>query len=252
MPPPSKPLPRHRAIADALRVAIRKGKYPVGSQLPTEEALTLQFGASRPTVRNALGALAQEGLIVRRTRVGSTVVASKPADVLAQQVNSIEELLAYPAGTYRKLIGASFVKTDAATSSTLRCAAGTDWFLISMFRFAGDSPVPICWTDMYIQPQYAGVTRHAQHLTLPVCNQIEEMFGVQLDGASLEVFASGVPQHMAAELQTKAGSPALVIVRRYRDSEGSVFEISVSVHPEKRYRMNFELQRERRAPRLPA
>src|SRR5690606_712921 len=102
-------IPRHREIAAALRTEIRNGTFSVGTRLPTEAELSIRFAASRPTVRTALAALAQEGLIVRRPRTGSTVIAARPPSVLAQQVASIEELLDYPATTHRRAVTSGYV-----------------------------------------------------------------------------------------------------------------------------------------------
>ena len=73
--PPQKKAPRHVQIADRLRGDIQSGHYALGAQLPIEAELATLFDTSRPTLRQALAALAAEGLIVRRPRTGSVVVA---------------------------------------------------------------------------------------------------------------------------------------------------------------------------------
>ena len=59
----SPPLPRHAAIAQELRDAIRDGEYLPGSPLPSEARLSERFKVSRGTVRHALASLRAEGLI---------------------------------------------------------------------------------------------------------------------------------------------------------------------------------------------
>jgi GntR family transcriptional regulator len=56
-------LPRHAAIAHALREQIRSGELTPGEPLPSESRLTSRFEVSRGTVRQALAALRAEGLI---------------------------------------------------------------------------------------------------------------------------------------------------------------------------------------------
>mgnify|MGYP000402569783 CR=1 FL=1 len=48
--------------AEQMRQLIRRGEYPVGQRLPAERDLAVQFGVSRPSVREALIALEVEGL----------------------------------------------------------------------------------------------------------------------------------------------------------------------------------------------
>lgn len=54
----------HIRVAETLRARIVQGELSVGGAMPSEAALVDEFGASRGTVRQALAALRQEGLIV--------------------------------------------------------------------------------------------------------------------------------------------------------------------------------------------
>lgn len=75
--PPRTPI--WKAIAASLRNDIAEGVYARGHKLPTETALAARFGVNRHTVRHAISALADEGLIY--TRRGSGVfVQTTPTD----------------------------------------------------------------------------------------------------------------------------------------------------------------------------
>ena len=50
-------------VESQLREAILNGHFAQGEKLPPETELAHQFGVSRPTVREALGALVSSGLI---------------------------------------------------------------------------------------------------------------------------------------------------------------------------------------------
>jgi GntR family transcriptional regulator len=75
----------HLRIAEELRRQIRAGELRAGDQLPSEHALTGQFGVSRGTVRQALQALRATGLVSgsqgRRPRVGAPPL-TQPLDQL--------------------------------------------------------------------------------------------------------------------------------------------------------------------------
>lgn len=68
-----------RSIADRLRDEIARGHHPTGARLPTEAALAARFGVNRHTVRQALAALADEGL-VRSRRGAGVFVLGPPVD----------------------------------------------------------------------------------------------------------------------------------------------------------------------------
>ncbi|MEU5962863.1 GntR family transcriptional regulator [Micromonospora parva] len=63
MPTPHYGQPRYRVIAEELRKRIRSGVIPPGALLPTESALTAEFRAARGTVRQAIAALREAGLV---------------------------------------------------------------------------------------------------------------------------------------------------------------------------------------------
>lgn len=60
-------------LAEGLRERLRNGEWAQGSQLPTEAALTAEYGVSRSTVRAALQQLEAQGLTITRHGTGTFV-----------------------------------------------------------------------------------------------------------------------------------------------------------------------------------
>jgi DNA-binding FadR family transcriptional regulator len=72
-------------VEEQLREAILLGQFAQGDKLPPETELAQQFGVSRPTVREALGALVSAGLIRKIPGVaGGSFVNSVNPDSLSQ------------------------------------------------------------------------------------------------------------------------------------------------------------------------
>jgi GntR family transcriptional regulator len=63
----------YHAIGEQLRTRIESGQYEAGGQLPSEDALALEFGVSRQTVNKALLRLRAEGLVRVERGIGTTV-----------------------------------------------------------------------------------------------------------------------------------------------------------------------------------
>ncbi len=67
------------ACVEQLATAIRLGVYPLGTSLPPERDLAVMLHVSRATLREAMAALREAGLVeTRRGRGGGTVVTLKP------------------------------------------------------------------------------------------------------------------------------------------------------------------------------
>ncbi|ASU83532.1 GntR family transcriptional regulator [Nocardiopsis gilva YIM 90087] len=65
---------KHDLVAAAVRRDITAGVHPVGVKLPSEAALAERYDVSVPTVRQALGALAEDGLVEKRHGSGNYVL----------------------------------------------------------------------------------------------------------------------------------------------------------------------------------
>jgi GntR family transcriptional regulator/GntR family frlABCD operon transcriptional regulator len=66
-------IPQHKKLYDILRNHIAKGLYTEGSLLPSENELCSIHDVTRPTVRQALARLVNEGYIVKHQGKGSIV-----------------------------------------------------------------------------------------------------------------------------------------------------------------------------------
>jgi GntR family transcriptional regulator/GntR family frlABCD operon transcriptional regulator len=69
----TKSIPRYRQLYEILRKQIIDGTYKAGDLLPSENDLCALFGITRPTVRHALDALLNEGMIRKHQGKGSIV-----------------------------------------------------------------------------------------------------------------------------------------------------------------------------------
>jgi GntR family transcriptional repressor for pyruvate dehydrogenase complex len=89
-----RPVRAHHAFESCvgqLATAIRLGVYPRGSALPAERELADRLQVSRATLREAMVALRQAGLVeTTRGRGGGTVVTLKPSTPSARAVARID------------------------------------------------------------------------------------------------------------------------------------------------------------------
>ena len=76
-----------------------------------------------------------------------------------------------------------------------------------------------------------------------VFEQIERRYGVQIDRATVDLYAAALPARLTKSLQVGRDTPCLVVIRRYYDRQGELFEISVTHHPEGRFVYSLEYRR---------
>lgn len=76
---------RAEAVIARLRAQITSGAWPVGSKIPTEPELVAELGVARNTVREAVRALAHNGLLDIRQGSGTYVVATSELAAVMQR-----------------------------------------------------------------------------------------------------------------------------------------------------------------------
>jgi GntR family transcriptional regulator len=231
-------------IAVQLQSAIQRQEYPVGGGLPTEAALCERFGASRYTVRQALGRLSKLGMIERKQGSGSVVRATEPQISYAQSMGSLDELMQYAKDTVLTVDRVRLEPAGVRTAQTIGGAVGENWLHVSGRRHSvGRRTAPIAWTDIYINPRFRAVENHLENKTVPVYRLIEELFDETVDQVEQDITATLVMGRMATKLQLTPGQPGLRVIRRYLGRDQAVLAVAVNVHPAGRFRYSMVLNR---------
>ena len=70
----------YKHVADKLMKTIESGSYPLGSRLPAERELAVEYNVSRPTIREAMIALEIAGKVEVRKGSGVYVIDDKNGD----------------------------------------------------------------------------------------------------------------------------------------------------------------------------
>src|SRR5256714_14773008 len=79
------PIPMYYQIMIQLREKISAGEYTIYSALPPERELVETYQVSRMTIRQAISELVNEGILARRTGIGTFVAPPK----LEQPLNNL-------------------------------------------------------------------------------------------------------------------------------------------------------------------
>ncbi|MBO3758563.1 phosphonate metabolism transcriptional regulator PhnF [Ciceribacter sp. L1K22] len=149
-----------RQIADRIRVSIAEGRYDETGMVPPEAALAEQFGVNRHTVRAALAALGQEGivrpvqgrgtLIERRERFNFPISRrTRFTEGIGEQAREIEGILLFSEVEAATIEVAKSLELERLAPvlriEALRKADGravstsTSWFPMPRFENMGDA-----------------------------------------------------------------------------------------------------------------
>jgi GntR family transcriptional regulator len=235
--------PLYLQVVRALKDEIVSGVFPIGSQLPTEEELCERFSVSRYTVREALRRLREDSLVSSRQGQGTTVVPPRPADDFVHEVMSINDLVAFATGVRFAVDTIEMIEVDDKLAARTGIARGEQWLAVRGFRHTEGSELPVCWTEVYITREFAGVGRLLQRHQGPIFQLIEDLFGQSLVEVHQEIAAALISPALAGGLKVKAGTMTLEVQRTYKLATGKVAQVAINTHPASRFRHSMTMRR---------
>src|ERR1700682_4535982 len=138
----ASPVPLYFQLAQNMETAIRSGRLSSGSHLDNELELARQLGVSRPTVRRAIGLLANKGLVIRRHGIGTLVVpvrVRRPVR-LSSLYDDLKESGQAPA---TRLLAIETVPAPAEVATALHLSRGTRVLHFARLRLATGQPIAL-------------------------------------------------------------------------------------------------------------
>jgi GntR family transcriptional regulator len=235
--------PLYRQVVQALQQEIVNGVFPVDSQLPTEDELRQRFKVSRHTIREALRALRDAGLVESRQGFGTTVLRPGAPRPYVHEVASINALIELANATRYEVATSEVVLVDATLAERLGTAQGSKWLRIEGYRYAPDDRRPVCWTEVFVHGDFAGVARLLGRRQGPIYLLIEDLYGESVTEVEQKIRSSHAPEHVGAKLGVKAGGVVIAVRRAYRLSSGVVGIVAENLYPVDRFALSMTLRR---------
>ena len=144
---------------------------------------------SRYTIREALRRLREDNLVSSRPRAGTLVVPRPASNSYAQDVMTINDLLAFATGAQLTIESNAMVTIDDELAERTGLETGTEWLAVRGYRQADGASAPVCRTEYYINRSFAAVGRMLQRHTGPIFPLIEDLFGVSVVEVHQEIAA---------------------------------------------------------------
>jgi GntR family transcriptional regulator len=230
-------------VARVLKDEIVAGVYPMGTQLPTEDDLCTRFSVSRYTVREALRRLRDDHLVSSRQGAGTIVTPRSSSDSYAQDVVSINDLMAFASDAHFAIETIKMVAMDQKLALRTGLPLESEWLMVCGCRQLDDARLPVCWTDYFINRKFAALGRILQRHTGPIFPLIEDMFGQPIVEVQQEISAALISTPLANKLKVKPASATLQVRRAYKLSTAEIAQLTINVFPASRYRHSMTLRR---------
>src|ERR1043166_4585777 len=125
-----------RQVADGIERGIAEGRFAAGDKLPGEMEIAETYRVNRHTVRRALAALAERGLVRAERGSGTYVEAPRIAYPLRARTRFSENIGAGGREAHGQLLSHTIEDADRETARRLRLKAGAPLVRLETVRFA--------------------------------------------------------------------------------------------------------------------
>lgn len=205
-------LPLYRAVKRALLAAIEDGRLPPGATLPNEAALSAAFGVAIGTLRQAVGELVAEHVLLRRQGRGTFVATHSPERFLFQFFH-IERADGHHEAPVVELVSFQRGRLDDDAAEALQARPGdAAWLIENRLLLQGRAVVH----DHLQLPQslMRGLTeKRFRERPGTIYRLYQEAFGITVLRAQERVRAVAASHDIARVLGVVTGTPMLQVRR---------------------------------------
>lgn len=200
---------------------IEDGTYHAGEQLPSQNELAAQLGISRPTLREALLNLEQDGIIVSKHGVG-TFVASRWGARLEGGLERLDSILDLAARQGRRLGFRSLEVEQVAASQALveRLDIAPSATLTNVRRVIVADEEPVAFMSDFVPvpvlcPADVNATFNGSVLDL-----LRRQEALDVAWAIADITAVAADPELAAKLEVRRGQALLLMEETLFEDEG--------------------------------
>lgn len=232
----SSPVPLYYQLSQQLEAAIENGTLTPGSLLGNEIELANRLGLSRPTVRQAIQALVDKGLLVRRRGVGTQVVHSqvkRPLE-LSSLYDDLEAAGQRPA---TRLLAHRTEPASTEVAAALAVPEGSNVLYVERLRSAHGEPMALLRNHLP-----SGILDlEGARLETTGLYRLMRGAGITLHSARQSIGARSATGPEGELLGEPEGAPLLTMERTTYDDTGRAVEFGSHLYRASRYAFEFQL-----------
>lgn len=228
----------HETVYADICARVRSGEYRPDMRLPGERQLSMEYGVSRVTIRQALAKAEQHGLLTKAPGRGTFVARPLMIQDLAAVRPfraSVQDAAMQPSYEVRSL---RWLPAQATAARSLGIEPETTVLQLHLLGLANGRP--LAFYDVSVSPLVA--TDVAKALESSTDRSTFELAAQALGVTHLEVEqifdAVVLDGHLATLLQVPQGSGAFRTSSTYATSDGRVLEWREAIYPGERYKFH--------------
>lgn len=215
--------PIYLQLREVVRTKIEEGEYPPCTAIPSECDLAETYGINRQTVRNAIDALVNEGLLRRVPGKGVYVLGKKierDLDILEGFTQTMLDKHVKPSF---KVVAKVLRQAGEKYSLMFDIKPEDDICYIKRLCYADSEPVSL--EEIYI-PQYLVPKMGGIDLSVFSVYEVYDFYGIRLERARQTLDLVRLEQNDARMLGIDANLPVILFESTTYDDRGRIIEFN--------------------------
>lgn len=204
-------LPYYYQLYVILRHKIRRGEWQPGDMIPPESELVERYGVSRVTARQALEALANEGLIERHRGKGTFVAHPTIEQALTRIISFTEDMRQRGAVPSTRVLSASVVPAPEDIAGKLEIAPGDELVRLERLRVADGEPMTV--EESHLVHRFCPGLLELDYRSGSLRELLEVRYDLRWVRAKQVIRAINAPRALATILSVKPNAALLFIER---------------------------------------
>lgn len=231
--------PLHVQIYDYLREGILSNRLKSDESIPSERELAETLRVSRMTVRQAMNALRDEGLIYQKRGRG-TFVSSAKLDIHTRNLNGFsDEMQRRNMKPASKVVKFGKESPSKEAAERLKLEPGEKVFVLERLRLADGIPMALETTCVPVK-RFPDLDAY-DFSKASLYKTLVDVYGVRVHSAGEDLEAAMADEETAELLGAAEGAAILIVYRTVFAEEDHPVEFTKSVYRADRYRASFFL-----------
>ncbi len=219
-------VPLWQRIANDIKAEISAGEWRAGDKLPPEADLASRFGANRHTIRHAVAALAEEGLLAVEQGRGTFVVEETINYQIGARTRFGENLRHHDRRVDVEILEVVEVSVGREVANPLEIAAGTRCVRLRVLRRSDGQP--LCIADHWFPGERFLPMADLFAETKSISRSFEALGIADYRRRETQVAARLPKTWEAARLEIPRARPLIVTSSINEDLSGAVIEYGIT------------------------
>jgi GntR family transcriptional regulator len=233
------PIPYHYQLRELLRDEINTGCWEVGERLPSEREICETFELSRTTVREAMDALVNEGMLRREKGRGTFVADPKIMEHWLDLPDSFTDAMqqqGYRVDT--KVLNSNIIVAPHKVREELRLKANEHVIVLDRLRSILNEPILV--VTSYLTESICPGLNHEDFTKYSLYQVLREKYQINIASAKRCMEAVAANELEANLLHIKIGAPLMMIESTAYLEDGTPVEYFKARHRGDRTRFQVE------------